>query len=37
MKKEYISLEIELLFLAREDIVCTSPTDFDITSDDIFE
>lgn len=36
MKKEYISLEINLLFLAREDVITTSPSDNDLVSGDIF-
>ena len=37
MKKEYSSLEIELFFLANEDVITTSPTDFDVTGPDVFE
>ncbi len=34
MKKEYLSLEIELFFLANNDVITTSSND--LTSDDVF-
>ena len=34
MKKEYISLEVELVFMDAQDIVTTSNND--VTGDDIF-
>lgn len=37
MKKEYSSLIMELLFLAYEDVITTSPSDDDLISDDIFK
>ena len=35
MKKEYLSLEIELFFLANNDVITASSDD--MTSDDIFD
>ncbi len=35
--KQYISLEIQLIFLENTDIVTASVGDNDITSDDIFD
>ena len=38
MKKEYISLEVELIFLQEQDIVTTSPGDnADVMGSDIFD
>ena len=37
MNKLYYDLEIEILFLAKEDVIRTSPNQFDDAMDDIFE
>ena len=38
MKKEYISLELELIFLQEQDIVTASPVDDnDVPGSDIFD
>lgn len=36
MKKKYISLEVELVFLENEDII-TASSDNDLTASDIFD